>query len=411
MVFEKPFRLSLQTLVLGEKTAYTFSMSHSDSDRHPGGHLPSSPQPVLQPFESEGQDDAAEHAVFDAVLPAVVRPNPLKNFFTIALVLVVFVGVFGGMIWLGSRAINRGGTSRTPSPTPSAAPTAAREGERKPLVAIPTVAPLPLATPFPTSTPAPTPAPAETPKPTATPSASLVDLSVEALTIEDPQTGSVLTADTLTDGKRIRVRAVLKNIGKQDSAFFRSFWTVNGETMGVNSRGRVPAGKTAVYDDVNSLVSPEFFVKAGSNTITYTVDQENVSKETATANNQKTLTFTSGGTKNDLQVEGLTLYELNSTTLMSTPSAGRAMTVKVQVKNGGSDKISGFAVRLQQNTSIVAETVYGSWIAAGQTAEVLSYNFTPTAGNTVFKISVNPENIIAETSTANNTKDVTVTAQ
>lgn len=388
-------------------------MSHSDSDHQPGGHLPSSPQPVLQRFDAEMPNENADQVMSDFAPPAVIRSNPVKNIFTVVIVLIVFVGVFGGMIWLGSRAINRGGTARTPSPAPASAPSAEQENERKPLVAIPTVAPLTLSTPSPTPTPtsSPTPSPTATPKPTATPSASMVDLSVEGLTIEDPQSGSVLTADTLTDGKRIRIRAVLKNVGKQDSAFFRSFWTINGETMGVNARGSVAAGKTAVYDDVNSLVSPEFFVKAGSNSISYVVDQENANKESNTTNNQKTLSFTSGGTKNDLQVEGLNLYELNSTTPVGTPSAGKAMTIKVQVKNNGSDKISGFAVRLQQNTSIVAETVYGSWIAAGQTAEVLSYNFTPTAGNTVFKIAVNPENVIAETSTANNTKDVTVTAQ
>lgn len=396
-----------------EKTAYTFRMSHSESDRQPSAHHPSAPQPLLQRFDAEKQENNVDEFSSNSVMPAVVRPNPLKNIATIVLVLVVFVGVFGGLIWLGSRAINRGGVVRTSTPTPTTAPASEKEDQRKPLVAIPTVAPLTLTTPSPASSPTPTPSPSPTatPRPTATPSASLVDLSVEGLSIEDPQTGAVLTSDSLSDGKRIRIRAVLKNSGKQDSVFFRSFWTINGETMGVNSRGKVAAEKVATYDDVNSLVSPEFFVKSGSNAISYVVDQENVNKEVNGANNQKTLSFTAGGTKNDLQVEGLSLYELNSTTSIASASAGKAMTVKVQVKNNGSDKISGFAVRLQQNTSIVAETVYGSWIAAGQTAEVLSYNFTPTAGNTVFKLSVNPENIIAETSVTNNTKDVTITAQ
>ena len=343
-----------------------------------------------------------------------VQPSPVRNLLTGALVFVVLVGVFGGLLWIGSRLIQ---SEKSPAKMAQITPTASpAEAKSNPIVVLPTMAPMIQSTgtssPTPSARPTASPTPTATAKPTATPNttSSLVDLNVESIYIEDPQTEKVISAGDLNAGLRIRLRAVLKNSGTQDAKLFRSYWVINGNTVGVNSNGKVGASRTAIYDDVNSLVSPEFFIKSGVNTVSYFVDSENVNNESNTANNVRQASFSSQPTKIDLSAEGVNLYELN-TTRVSTASAGKPMTMRVSVKNVGTDKISGFGIRLQQNNATVAEATYNGWLSGGQTSDVLSYNFTPSAGSTTFKISLNIDNSVQEMSTGNNTKEVTVTAQ
>jgi len=323
----------------------------------------------------------------------------------IALITTVFIGGW----WWQSRAASGGPEiAASPSPIASTQPSSA------PVVALnpaPTTLPSPSPKSSPSTKPSVSPSLKASPTPTATPSSTntAVDLSVEEIKIMDSQNG-VLQAEPYYAGQRVTVRARLRNNGTQDSGTFSSNWTINGTTVGANGSGKVKKDSEAIYDDVNSLTYGSFPLRAGDNIFVYVVDSANVLKESNRGNNTRMMTINAGATRSDLEAVEIKFYEQNTTTLVTTPAAGQALTARATYKNSGGDTQTQFSLKIFLNTIQLKEKTITSYINPGQTVEEADgYNFTAATGSSEFRMDLNTVNPFPETSFSNNSKTVTLT--
>ncbi|HYD35117.1 MAG TPA: CARDB domain-containing protein [Vitreimonas sp.] len=305
----------------------------------------------------------------------------------------------------------------TPSPSPKSDSTLGNL-----LSPLPTPKPSPSPSPSPKPSPSLKPSPSPTPKPSSspqpsgspTPSASpagtntTVDLSVDEIVIEDPTSGSTLSAPFYA-GQRVTLRAKLRNNGKQDSGTFTSNWSINGSTQGSNTTGKVKAESQAVYDDVNSIVYGGFFLNQGDNNFTYNVDTTNALQEANRNNNSRTLSLKAEGTRSDVEAISIEFYQQGTTTLVDNPTKDQKLTAKATIKNNGQDKQGKFSLKWFINGSEVKHVTIDNWISPGATAqESTGYDFTVASGKTDVKFELNTSNQFPETNTGNNSKTRTI---
>ncbi len=382
----------------------------------PAPELPTSgteaPQPIPvshQPSSGVPQSAAsvrAQSRLSTSSTKEAVSPKLVAIVIGIIMIPTLLIGGWG--------IFGRGSTQK--SPTVGLVPTSLPESFLRPSQT-PTAHVLDLSedesspTPTPKASSTPSPRASASPSPSSLPSPSAntgVDLAVEDLQVEDPQTGTILSSPFYA-GQRVTVRAKLKNIGTVDSGIFSSAWSIKGTTMGSNSNGKLKAGATALYDDVNSITAPIFFLSQDSNSVTYTVDTANVLTEANRTNNAKTITITAGATRSDLEAVSISYYEQGTTTAVTSPSVGQKLTVRATIKNNGQDKQTNFSLKWSVNDSQVKETTVGSWINPSNSLEETSgYDFTVASGTTNIKAEINTTSAFPETNTANNSKTVTL---
>lgn len=325
--------------------------------------------------------------------------------------LFLLVIVIGVLFTLGSVAFAytqytafMGGDTTKPiasnQPIPSPTPMATTQPSIEPS---PTTKLTPTPSPTPKTTPKPSPSPSPSPTPTATPNTT-IDLSIDDLTFEDPQTNASI-ATPFTAGQRISVRAKLKNTGSSDTPIFSSNWIVNGEKVGINTSGKVKANSDAVYDDINSIVYANFYLKQGQNTITYVVDPDNKMNESNRGNNTKTTTLEAGPSKIDLQVMEINLYEQGTYNKVTIPISGQKLTARAKIVNTGEVKASQFSQAWFVNGNKVKDGTFTTWAVKDDTQETttLSYDFTPSSGETKLKFEINMDKSFPEVSLSNNT--------
>jgi hypothetical protein len=143
-----------------------------------------------------------------------------------------------------------------------------------------TATPTPSPTPSPTvsTTASATATPTATPTPTPTPTASQApDLAPTDITY----------SGTLASGSTIAFDSGVQNLGNGASGVFNVAWYVDGARVAYGSHTGVPAGSTVLNG--NSAFS--WVGKAGSHTITFTVDVDRHVGETNEGNNSRSLSI------------------------------------------------------------------------------------------------------------------------